>query len=43
LNNQEILIIAAARAAALLYARLDLFMFGMNLKSNPVFRLADTG
>ncbi len=35
--------IAAARAAFVLYARPDVFRFGVNLKPNPVFRLADTG
>jgi len=34
--------IAAARAAIVLYARLDVFMLGVNLKPNPVFRLLDT-
>jgi hypothetical protein len=42
MNNQETLIISAVRAAPLLYARPDVFMFGMKLKTNPIFWLADT-
>jgi hypothetical protein len=42
MNDQETLMIAVARAAPVLYSRPDVFMFGVNLKTNPIFRLADT-